>query len=56
MSSTLSLFYLGAGRYKLVIIDFDYKPAEATLKKVLVIVQKFNDKLSSAEFEREKGE
>ncbi|MBT4936122.1 S1 RNA-binding domain-containing protein [Candidatus Woesearchaeota archaeon] len=56
VSSTLSLFYLGAGRYKLVIIDFDYKPAEATLKKVLVIVQKFNDKLSSAEFEREKGE
>ncbi|PIN76680.1 hypothetical protein COV17_01505 [Candidatus Woesearchaeota archaeon CG10_big_fil_rev_8_21_14_0_10_36_11] len=56
VSPTLSLFYLGAGRYKLVIEDFDYKPAEATLKKVVAILQKFNDKISSAEFEREKSE
>ncbi len=56
VSETLSLFYLGAGRYKLVIEDFEYKPAEKNLKSVQTILDKFNDKLSTATFEREKNE
>jgi translation initiation factor 2 subunit 1 len=56
LSDTLDLFYLGAGRYKLIIEDFDYKPAEKTLKKVTDLIKKFNDKQSTAAFEREKNE
>ena len=54
LSDTLTLFYLGAGRYKLIIGDLDYKSAEKTLKKVQVILDKFSDKLSTVIFEREK--
>lgn len=56
ISSTISLSYLGAGRYKFVVEDFDYKPAEATLRKIAEVTEKFNDKLSTATFEREKTE
>ena len=56
VSETLEVFYLGAGRYKLLIEDFDYKPAEATLKKVQKILDKFEDKLSTAVFERDKND
>ena len=56
VSDTLSLFYLGAGRYRLSIEDFDYKPAEKTLKQALAKLEKFNDKLSTATFEREKSD
>jgi len=56
VSSTISLSYLGGGRYKLIIEDFEYKPAETNLKKVQKILDKFNDKLSSAVFEREKND
>ena len=56
VSNTLSLSYLGAGRYKMMIEDFDYKPAEATLKKVTDLLEKFKDKTSTATFEREKSE
>ena len=56
ISDTLKLFYLGAGRYKLVIEDFEYKTAEKTLSKVEKVLDKFNDKLSTAIFEREKND
>jgi translation initiation factor 2 subunit 1 len=52
VSKTLSLMYLGAGRYKLYIEDFEYKPAERTLLKVQELLEKFNDKLSTSSFER----
>lgn len=54
LSPTISLSYLGAGRFKLVIEDYDYKPAEKHLKVVEEILETFNDKLSQAVFEREK--
>ncbi len=54
VSPTLSLSYLGAGRFKLLIEDLDYKPAEKNLKKALDLLEKFNDKLSTSSFEREK--
>lgn len=52
ISESLSLSYLGAGRYRLTIEDSDYKPAEKKLKKVEEILEKFTDKLSTAEFKR----
>ena len=55
-SPTIKIYYLGAGRYHLIIEDFDYKPAENTLVKVREILEKFNDKLSTATLEREKKE
>ncbi|MBT5342809.1 S1 RNA-binding domain-containing protein [Candidatus Woesearchaeota archaeon] len=55
VSPTIKLFYLGAGRYKLVIDDNDYKPAEKNLKKVESILENFNDKISEASFERDKN-
>ena len=54
VSPTISLFYLGAGRYKMIIEDEDYKPAEKNLKAVEEIIRKFNDKISEASFERDK--
>ncbi|MBI2573691.1 S1 RNA-binding domain-containing protein [Candidatus Woesearchaeota archaeon] len=56
ISDTISLSYLGAGRYKLTIEDFDYKPAEQTLKKIQDLVEKFIDKVSTGSVEREKAE
>jgi translation initiation factor 2 subunit 1 len=56
VSQTLKLFYLGAGRYKLVIEDVDYKPAEKNLKKVEELLEKFKDKISTASFERDKND
>ncbi len=56
VSDTIDLFYLGAGRYKLTIEDFDYKPAEKTLAKAKDILEKFNGKQSTATFQREKNE
>ncbi|OGB41360.1 MAG: hypothetical protein A2461_01810 [Burkholderiales bacterium RIFOXYC2_FULL_59_8] len=54
VSPTVILFYLGGGRYRLVLEDVDYKPAEKHLLKVEEIIASFNDKLSTASFEREK--
>lgn len=54
VSPKIEVFYLGAGRFKLIIEDSDYKPAEKNLQKVQSILDKFNDKLSTASFEREK--
>jgi translation initiation factor 2 subunit 1 len=54
VSETISLHYLGGGRYRIIIEDLDYLPAEKDLKKVQEIIDKFNDKLSEAKFEREK--
>ncbi len=55
ISPTISLHYLGAGRFKVIIEDIDYKSAEKDLKKILDILEKLSkDKLSSAEFIREK--
>lgn len=53
ISPHLSLFYLGAGRYKLSLEDYEYKPAEKNLKKAQAILEKFNDKLSQATFARQ---
>ncbi len=53
ISESLSLSYLGAGRYRLIIEDSDYKPAEKKLKKVEGILEKFVDKLSTAELKRD---
>ncbi len=56
VSPTVSLNYLGAGRYKLIIEDVDYKPAEKNLKKIKVFLDKFaKSKLSTAEFDRDKS-
>jgi translation initiation factor 2 subunit 1 len=54
VSKTISLFYLGAGTYKLIIEDVEYKPAEKNLKKIQDILEKFNGKQSTASFERDK--
>ncbi len=54
VSPTIRIAYLGAGRYQLTIEDIDYKPAEKNLEKVGEVLQDFNDKLSTATFEREK--
>ena len=54
LSDKINLFYLGAGRYKLIIEDNDYKYAEKNLKKIEKILEKFNDKKSIASFERDK--
>jgi len=56
VSPTIKLSYLGAGRYKIEITDIDYKPAEKTMEKVEAILEKFNDKVSTAVFERNKNE
>jgi len=56
ISNTIRISYLGGGRFKLIIEDLDYKPAEQTLRKVQEILDKFIDKLSTAAFEREKTE
>ena len=56
ISETITLFYLGAGRYKVVIEDFDYKPAEQTIKMIQEILEPFSDKVSEAIFERDKHE
>lgn len=53
ISDTVTLFYLGAGRYKLQIEDDDYKSAEKSFKKAQEILSKFNDKVSTSKFERE---
>ncbi|MBI4152837.1 S1 RNA-binding domain-containing protein [Candidatus Woesearchaeota archaeon] len=54
VSPTVRLAYLGAGRYQVTIEDIDYKPAEKNLEKVQHILEDFQDKLSTAEFQREK--
>ena len=56
VSKTIRLVYLGGGRYKIVIEDVDYKPAEKNMAQIEEIAAKFNDKLSTATFEREKKE
>lgn len=54
VSPSFNLFYLGGGRFKLIAEDADYKSAEKKLLKVKEILDKFNDKLSTASIEREK--
>src|SRR3989344_1153422 len=56
LSENIILSYLGAGRFKVVIEDYDYKPAEQTLKKIQEILDHFLDKISEASFERDKHE
>ncbi|MEK6937911.1 MAG: S1 RNA-binding domain-containing protein [Nanoarchaeota archaeon] len=55
-SSSITLTYLGGGRYKFVIEDVDYKPAERNLAKIQELVEKFVDKLSTSTLQREKSE
>ncbi|MBI2102280.1 S1 RNA-binding domain-containing protein [Candidatus Woesearchaeota archaeon] len=54
ISPSVHVSYLGAGRYQVTIEDIDYKPAEKNLAKVEEILEGFNDKLSTATFQREK--
>ncbi len=54
VSPSISLSYLGAGRYRLVIEDVDYKPAEKKWGKVGDVIEKFKDKISTASLLREK--
>lgn len=54
ISDKISLTYLGAGRYRLMIDDFDYKLAEKNLKEIEELLKEFNDKLSEATLERDK--
>lgn len=56
VSETIKLFYLGAGHYKLRVEDFEYKPAEKNLKKIQAILDKFNDKVSTSVFQRDKND
>jgi len=56
VSPSITIFYLGGGRFKVNIEDIDYKPAEQTMRKIQEILEKFNDKSSTAVFEREKTE
>lgn len=55
ISPTISLFYLGGGRYKFVIEDFDYKPAEKTFRQIQDLVEQFSDKLSTASVQRQEA-
>jgi len=54
VSPMIHLAYLGAGRFQLTIEDIAYKPAEKNLAAVERVLNEFNDKLSTATFEREK--
>jgi len=56
ISETIALSYLGAGRYKLIIEDYDYKPAEQTFRRIQETVEPFSDKISEAAVERDKHE
>lgn len=56
LSATIAISYLGSGRFRIVIEDLDYKPAEKTWEKINKILEKFNDKLSAASSEREKSD
>ena len=56
ISDTISLTYLGAGRYKFAVEDFDYKPAEQTIKKIQDLLEEFSDKVSEMVFIRDKNE
>lgn len=56
ISDTISLSYLGAGRYRIHVEDFEYKDAEKTLAEVIKLLEKFNDKLSTSSFIREKSD
>lgn len=55
ISPSIQVSYLGAGRYQVTVEDVDYKPAEQKLAKVEEILERFNDKLSTATFQREKA-
>lgn len=54
IAPALKLSYLGGGRYRFVIEDSDFKPAEKKVAKMEELLEKFNDKLSTATLEREK--
>jgi translation initiation factor 2 subunit 1 len=54
LNDSLELFYLGAGRFNVIVTAEDYKPAEKVLSEVQALLEKFNDKLSKATFERNK--
>ena len=54
ISNTITLAYLGAGRYKIVVEDFDYPPAEENFDKIRDVLQNFSDKLSKATIQRGK--
>ncbi|MFA6461118.1 MAG: S1 RNA-binding domain-containing protein [Candidatus Woesearchaeota archaeon] len=56
ISSSISITYLGGGKYKFVIEDVEYKPAEKNLVKIEDILEKFKDKVSEFTLQREKSE
>ncbi|MBT3298130.1 S1 RNA-binding domain-containing protein [archaeon] len=56
ISSNLTVTYLGAGKYKFILEEKDYKIAEKYLKNIQDILETFNDKISTSEFTRRKAE
>ncbi len=56
VSKNLAVTYLGAGKYKFILEEKDYKVAEKYLKKIQKILEKFDDKISNSEFTRRKAE
>ncbi len=56
ITPALQITYLGAGRYRFLIEEKDYKFAEKHLLRIQEILEQFIDKLSTASLEREKGE
>ncbi len=52
VSSSMTLRYLGGGRYRLRLEDVDYKPAEKKLALVEEVLKGFDDKISVAAFKR----
>jgi len=56
ISPKLTITYLGAGNYKFILEERDYKVAEGYLKKIQEKLEKFDDKISESKFSRKKAE
>ena len=52
----MTITYLGAGNYKFILEERDYKVAEGYLKKIQEKLEKFDDKISESKFSRKKAE
>ncbi len=56
ISPTITIAYLGAGRYKVNIEGIDFKAVEKIYQQIEEVAEEFNDKISTAKVEREKAE
>ncbi len=52
----VKITYLGGGKYKITVEDLEYKSAEKNIGRIEELITAFNDKLSTASFERGKSE